>query len=332
MTNIAFFDAHSYDRESFNTWNQDFGFRIHYYREHLSPDTVELTKGKEVVCVFVNDEVSASVIERLVENGVRLVALRCAGFNNVDLKAAAGKLCVVRVPAYSPHAVAEYAVTLMLALNRKVYRSTQRTREGNFRLSGLLGFDMYGKTVGIIGMGRIAKELIKILKGFGMNVVAYDKYPDMEFAKEHGVSMTDLPDLYAQSDIISLHCPLTQETLHMIDQDAIALMKPGVMIINTGRGKLIRTEDLIQGLREHKVGSAGLDVYEEEAKFFYEDHSDRMINDDHLALLLMMPNVIVTSHQAFFTREALHNIATTTLQNIKDFVDGKRLVNEVRTL
>lgn len=270
MTNIAFFDAHSYDRESFDTWNQDFGFRIHYYREHLSPDTVELTKGK--------------------------------------------------------------AVTLMLALNRKVYRSTQRTREGNFRLSGLLGFDMYGKTVGIIGMGRIAKELIKILKGFGMNVVAYDKYPDMEFAKEHGVSMTDLPDLYAQSDIISLHCPLTQETLHMIDQDAIALMKPGVMIINTGRGKLIRTEDLIQGLREHKVGSAGLDVYEEEAKFFYEDHSDRMINDDHLALLLMMPNVIITSHQAFFTREALHNIATTTLQNIKDFVDGKRLVNEVRTL
>lgn len=330
MTNIAFFDAHSYDRESFDTWNQDFGFRIHYYREHLSPDTVELTKGKEVVCVFVNDEVSASVIERLVENGVRLVALRCAGFNNVDLKAAAGKLCVVRVPAYSPHAVAEYAVTLMLALNRKVYRSTQRTREGNFRLSGLLGFDMYGKTVGIIGMGRIAKELIKILKGFGMNVVAYDKYPDMEFAKEHGVSMTDLPDLYAQSDIISLHCPLTDESKFMVNSASIAKMKDGVMIINTGRGKLIRTEDLIAGLRSHKVGSAGLDVYEEEQNYFYEDRSDKMIDDDKLALLLMMPNVIVTSHQAFFTREALRNIGKTTLDSISAFAQGRPLECEVK--
>jgi len=330
MTKIAFFDAHSYDRESFDTWNKDFGYEIHYYKERLSMNSIELTKGKDVVCVFVNDEINADVIDGLAKNGVKLVALRCAGFNNVDLNAAKGKIKVVRVPAYSPHAVAEYAVTLMLSLNRKVYRSTQRTREGNFRLSGLLGFDMYGKTAGVIGLGRIAKELVKILKGFGMNVLAYDKYPDMKFAKEHDVKMVDLPELYANSDIISLHCPLTLETLHMIDKDAIDAMKPGVMIINTGRGKLIRTEDLIKGLRSGKVGSAGLDVYEEEAKYFYEDHSDRMINDDDLALLLMMPNVIVTSHQAFFTREALHNIATTTLQNIKDFLGGKELVNEVK--
>lgn len=330
MVKIAFFDAHSYDRESFNTWNKDFGFDIHYYKERLSMNSIELTKGKDIVCVFVNDEINSEVINAMVGNGVKLVALRCAGFNNVDLQAAKGKIKVVRVPAYSPHAVAEYAVTLMLSLNRKVYRSTQRTREGNFRLSGLLGFDMYGKTAGIIGLGRIAKELVKILRGFGMNVLAYDKYPDTKFAEEHQVKMVDLPELYANSDIISLHCPLTPETSHMIDKDAIEAMKPGVMIINTGRGKLIRTEDLIQGLRSRKVGSAGLDVYEEEAKFFYEDHSDRMINDDHLALLLMMPNVIVTSHQAFFTREALHNIATTTLQNVQDFLDGKELVNEVK--
>lgn len=330
MIKIAFFDAHSYDRQSFNRWNENFGYDIHYYQERLSLNTVELVKGKEVVCVFVNDDLSAPVIDKLVENGVKLIALRCAGFNNVDLKAAKDRIAVVRVPAYSPHAVAEYAVTLMLSLNRKVYRSTQRTREGNFRLSGLLGFDMYGKTVGIIGMGRIAKELVKILRGFGMNVLAYDKYPDTKFAEEHQVKMVELPELYENSDIISLHCPLTMETLHMIDKDAIDIMKPGVMIINTGRGKLIRTEDLIQGLREHKVGSAGLDVYEEEAKFFYEDHSDRMLNDDHLALLLMMPNVIITSHQAFFTREALRNIAVTTLQNISDFHAGKALANEVK--
>ena len=330
MKKIAFFDAHSYDMVSFNTWNESFGFDIHYYKERLTLDTVELAKGKDAVCVFVNDELTSDVIDKLVENGVKLIALRCAGFNNVDLKAARDKIRVVRVPAYSPHAVAEYAVTLMLALNRKIYRSTQRTREANFRLSGLLGFDMFGKTAGIIGMGRIAKELIKILRGFGMNVLAYDKYPDVKFAEENGVKMVELPELYENSDIISLHCPLTLETKHMIDRDAIEMMKPGVMIINTGRGKLIRTEDLVEGLRSRKVGSAGLDVYEEEAKFFYEDHSDRMINDDSLALLLMMPNVIITSHQAFFTEEALKNIANTTLQNIKDCFEGKELVNEVK--
>ena len=328
---IAFFDAKSYDRETFAKVNQQFGFDIHYYKERLSMNTVSLTQGADAVCIFVNAECDANVIERMAGYGVKLIALRCAGFNNVDVHAAHKfGMHVVRVPAYSPHAVAEYAVTLMLTLNRKVYRSVYRTREGNFRLGGLLGFDMYGKTVGLIGMGKIAKELIKILRGFGMNVLAYDLYPDKQFAEEHQVKIVTLDELYEQSDIISLHCPLTEDTKFIINSDSITKMKFGVMIINTGRGKLIKTEDLINGLRSHQVGAAGLDVYEEEADYFYEDRSDKMIDDDKLALLLMMPNVIVTSHQAFFTREATHNIAVTTLQNVLDFIDGKDLVNEVK--
>lgn len=327
---VAFFDAKSYDKKSFNKVNKDFGCEIHYYKERLSMNTVSLSKGKDVVCIFVNAECDAQVINELVKNGVKLVALRCAGFNNVDLNAAKGRIQVVRVPAYSPHAVAEYAVTLMLSLNRKVYRSVSRTREGNFKLNGLLGFDMYGKNVGLIGMGRIAKELIKILHGFGMNILAYDLYPDKEFAKEYGVKLVTLDELYAESDIISLHCPLTEGTKFIINSESIAKMKKGVMIVNTGRGKLIKTEDLIEGLRSHRVGSAGLDVYEEEQDYFYEDLSDKMIDDDKLAILLMMPNVIVTSHQAFFTEEALHNIAQTTLGNIQDWAEGKELKNEVK--
>ncbi len=327
---IAFYDSKSYDRESFDKENGAFGYEIHYFKDRLSPHTVALAKGMDAVCVFVNDECDAQVIDKLVEYGVKVIALRCAGFNNVDMKAAKGRITVVRVPAYSPHAVAEYAVTLMLCLNRKVYRSVYRTREGNFKLKGLMGFDMYGKTVGIVGMGRIAKELIKILRGFGMNVLAYDLYPDLEFAKEHQVRMVTLDELYAKSDIISLHCPLTDATKFLINKESIAKMKPGVMIINTGRGKLIKTEDLIEGLRTGEIGSAGLDVYEEEQNYFYEDRSDKMIDDDKLALLLMMPNVIVTSHQAFFTQEAMHNIATTTLENIKDWAEGKALANEVK--
>jgi len=236
----------------------------------------------------------------------------------------------VRVPAYSPHAVAEFAVTLMLALNRKVYRSVQRTRDANFKLDGLLGFDMYGKTAGIIGMGRIAKELIRILRGFGMEVLAYDLHPDMEFAEQNGVKVVTLEELYAGSDIISLHCPLTEDTKFLINADSIMNMKYGVIIINTGRGKLIHTEDLIDGLRSHQIGGAALDVYEEEQDYFYEDRSDRMIDDDKLALLLMMPNVIITSHQAFFTREALHNIAVTTLENVRSYMTGEPLANEVK--
>ena len=331
MTKIAFFDTKSYDRDAFNKMNKNFGFDIHYYKERLSMNTVSLTQGKDAVCIFVNAECDARVIAQLAENGVKLIALRCAGFNNVDIKAAREHgIRVVRVPAYSPHAVAEYAVTLMLALNRKVYRSVYRTREGNFKLNGLLGFDMYGKTAGLVGMGRIAKELIKILHGFGMNILAYDLYPDKAFAEQYGVRLVTLDELYEESDIISLHCPLTDDTKFLINNESITKMKFGVMIINTGRGKLIKTEDLIDGLRSHQIGSAGLDVYEEEANYFYEDRSDKMIDDDKLALLLMMPNVIVTSHQAFFTQEATHNIALTTLQNVQDFTEGKELVNEVK--
>ncbi len=327
---VAFFDAKSYDRESFDRVNENFGFEMYYSKDRLTAHSVHASKGMDVVCIFVNAECDAHVIDELVNNGVKLIALRCAGFNNVDLNAAKGRIKVVRVPAYSPHAVAEYAMTLMLCLNRKVYRSVYRTREGNFKLKGLLGFDMYGKTVGIVGMGRIAKELIKIVRGFGMNVLAYDLYPDMKFAEEQGVKMVTLDELYAGSDIISLHCPLTDDTKFLINKDSIAKMKKGVMIINTGRGKLIKTEDLIEGLRSNAVGSAGLDVYEEEQKFFYEDRSDKMIDDDKLSLLLMMPNVIVTSHQAFFTREAMRNIAETTLQNIRDWAEGRELKNEVK--
>ena len=327
---IAFFDAKSHDIESFNAVNKDYNFDIRYYQERLSISTVPLAKGADVVCIFVNAECDAKVIDELVNNGVKLVALRCAGFNNVDLKAAEGRIRVTRVPAYSPHAVAEYAVSLMLSLNRKIYRAVNRTREGNFTLHGLLGFDMYGKTAGIIGMGRIAKELIKILHGFGMNVMAYDLYPDHEFAKQYDVKVVGLDELYTHSDIISLHCPLTPDTKFLINKDSIAKMKKGVMIINTGRGKLIHTEDLIEGLRSKQVGSAGLDVYEEERDYFYEDRSDKMIDDDVLARLLMVPNVVLTSHQAFFTAEALHNIAISTLNSVKEFADGKDLTCEVK--
>lgn len=327
---IAFFDAKSYDIESFNAVNKDYNFDIRYYQERLSISTVPLAKGADVVCIFVNAECDAKVIDELVNNGVKLVALRCAGFNNVDLKAAEERIRVTRVPAYSPHAVAEYAVSLMLSLNRKIYRAVNRTREGNFTLHGLLGFDMYGKTAGIIGMGRIAKELIKILHGFGMNVMAYDLYPDHEFAKQYDVKVVGLDELYTHSDIISLHCPLTPDTKFLINKDSIAKMKKGVMIINTGRGKLIHTEDLIEGLRSKQVGSAGLDVYEEERDYFYEDRSDKMIDDDVLARLLMVPNVVPTSHQAFFTAEALHNIAISTLNSVKEFADGKDLTCEVK--
>lgn len=329
MIKVAFFDAKSYDEVSFNKTNADYGFDIRYYQEHLNLKTVPLAKGADVVCIFVNAECNAAVIDELIKNGVKLIALRCAGFNNVDLKAAKGRIKVVRVPAYSPHAVAEYAVSLMLALNRKIFRAVNRTREGNFALKGLMGFDMYGKTAGIVGMGRIAKELIKILHGFGMKVLAYDLNPDMEFAKQYDVRMVSLDELYAESDIISLHCPLTPETTFLINAQSIAKMKPGVMIINTGRGKLIHTEDLIEGLRTKQVGSAGLDVYEEEKNYFYEDRSDKIIDDDVLARLLMMPNVVLTSHQAFFTAEAMHNIALTTLESIKEFSEGKELTNEV---
>ena len=326
---IAFFGAKPYDIASFDKVNEKYNYDIRYYKGHLNPNNVVLTQDTDVVCIFVNDTADAAVIDAMVDNGVKLLALRCAGFNNVDLKAAKGKLPVVRVPAYSPYAVAEYSLALMLSLNRKIHRAYWRTRGGNFSLNGLMGFDMHGKTIGIIGTGKIAKILIRLLKGFGMRILAYDLYPDMKFAGEEGISYVSLDELYRESDIISLHCPLTDQTKYMIDKDSIDKMKEGVMIINTGRGQLINTNDLIEGLKEKKIAAAGLDVYEEEGEYFYEDKSDKIIDDDVLARLLSFNNVIVTSHQAFFTKEALHNIAETTLQNIEDFRCHRPLVNEV---
>ncbi len=326
---IAFFGAKPYDIASFDKVNEKYNYDIRYYKGHLNPNNVVLTQDTDVVCIFVNDTADAAVIDAMVDNGVKLLALRCAGFNNVDLKAAKGKLPVVRVPAYSPYAVAEYSLALMLSLNRKIHRAYWRTRDGNFSLNGLMGFDMHGKTIGIIGTGKIARILIRLLKGFGIRILAYDLYPDMKFAGEEGISYVSLDELYRESDIISLHCPLTDQTKYMIDKDSIDKMKEGVMIINTGRGQLINTNDLIEGLKEKKIAAAGLDVYEEEGEYFYEDKSDKIIDDDVLARLLSFNNVIVTSHQAFFTKEALHNIAETTLQNIEDFRCHRPLVNEV---
>ena len=326
---IAFFGAKPYDIASFDKVNEKYNYDIRYYKGHLNPNNVVLTQDTDAVCIFVNDTADAAVIDAMVDNGVKLLALRCAGFNNVDLKAAKGKLPVVRVPAYSPYAVAEYSLALMLSLNRKIHRAYWRTRDGNFSLNGLMGFDMHGETIGIIGTGKIARILIRLLKGFGMRILAYDLYPDMKFAGEEGISYVSLDELYRESDIISLHCPLTDQTKYMIDKDSIDKMKEGVMIINTGRGQLINTNDLIEGLKEKKIAAAGLDVYEEEGEYFYEDKSDKIIDDDVLARLLSFNNVIVTSHQAFFTKEALHNIAETTLQNIEDFRCHRPLVNEV---
>lgn len=326
---IAFFGAKPYDISSFDQVNKDFNYDIKYYKGHLNKNNLVLTQGTDAVCIFVNDTADAEIIDGLAKNEVKLIALRCAGYNNVDLAAAKGKMKIVRVPAYSPYAVAEHAVALMLSLNRKIHRAYWRTRDGNFSLHGLMGFDMHGKTAGIIGTGKIAKILIKILKGFGMNIVAYDLYPDYAFAEEQGITYTTLDELYKQSDIISLHCPLTDKTKYLINDISICKMKDNVMIINTGRGLLIHTNALIEGLKNKKIAAAGLDVYEEEGDYFYEDKSDKIIDDDVLARLLSFNNVIVTSHQAFFTKEALHNIAETTLLNIKAFMENQPLANEV---
>lgn len=326
---IAFFGAKPYDISSFDQVNEAFYYDIKYYKGHLNKNNLVLTQGVDAVCIFVNDTADAEIIDGLAKNGVKLLALRCAGFNNVDLAAAKGKMTIVRVPAYSPYAVAEHAVALMLSLNRKIHRAYWRTRDGNFSLHGLMGFDMHGKTAGIIGTGKIAKILIQILSGFGMNILAYDLYPDKEFAEKHNFTYTTLDELYKQSDIISLHCPLTDKTRYLINDISICKMKDNVMIINTGRGQLIHTNALIEGLKNKKIAAAGLDVYEEEGDYFYEDKSDKIIDDDVLARLLSFNNVIVTSHQGFFTSEALHNIAETTLQNVKAFMEQCPLENEV---
>ncbi|KMQ51895.1 D-lactate dehydrogenase [Chitinispirillum alkaliphilum] len=326
---IALFDSKPYDQEFFDTINQKYGYEIQYFPNRLSSETVALARDFDTICAFVNDNIDAKVITQLHESGTKLIALRCAGYNNVDLNSAYGKIHVVRVPAYSPYAVAEHAVALMLSLNRKTHKAYFRTRDHNFSLNGLLGFDMHSKTAGIVGTGKIGKVAIDILKGFGMKILAFDVYPDQQFAEKNGVEYTDLDTLYKQSDIISLHCPLTPENVYMINSDSISKMKDGVMIINTGRGKLINSKDLIDGLKAKKIGSAGLDVYEEEGDYFFEDFSAEAISDDVLARLLSFPNVLVTSHQAFFTHEALDKIALTTLENIRNYHEEGHLPNEI---
>ena len=326
---MALFDTKPYDKKSFIELNKDFGFDITYFEAHLNAHTAALSGNFDGVCAFVNDAIDRAVIDHLIEHSVQILGLRCAGYNNVDFKTAYNKIHVVRVPDYSPYAVAEHATALILSLNRKIHKAYSRTRDGNFSINGLLGFDMHGKTAGVIGTGKIGKRLISILKGFGMTILAFDPYPDEEYAKKTSIRYTSLDEIYKKSDIISLHCPLTKDTEHMIDAKAIDHMKNGVMIINTGRGKLIDTQALINGLKIGKIGSAGLDVYEEESDYFFEDKSTELITDDMLARLLTFPNVLITSHQAFFTREALHNIAHTTLSNFKEFFDGGYLKNEI---
>ena len=323
MLRVAFYDAKAYDRPSFEHYAELHNILLRFLETRLNEDTVELAKGCDAVCVFVNDIVNEAVIEKLHKYGIRLVALRSAGFNNVDVRAAFGKVHVVHVPAYSPYAVAEHAMALLLTSVRRVHKAYNRTREFNFSLSGLTGFDLHGKTVGIVGTGKIGRIFIDICRGFGMRVIAYDHYP----SKDNGIEYVTLAKLLQESDIISLHCPLNDETHHMIDADAIASMKKGVVIINTSRGGLIDTEALLDGIKARQVGAACLDVYEEEADIFFEDRSGHILNDDLLLRLISMPNVIVTSHQAFLTEEALNNIAETTIDNILSYFNNDGICN-----
>lgn len=315
---LAFFDAKPYDLPGFDRCMQDKNITVKYFETRLNEDTVSLANGYDAICIFVNDIVNAKVADALYRMGVKVIALRCAGFNNVDIRACKGKIRVFRVPAYSPYAVAEHAMAMLLTVNRKTHKAHNRTREFNFSLQGLTGFDLYGKTVGIVGTGKIGRVFADICRGFGMNILAYDKFP----STATGLNYVTLEEILQKSDIISVHCPLTEETSHMIDDKAIAMMKKGAIIINTSRGGLIDTEALIQGLKNGKIGAACLDVYEEEGDFFYEDFSGQIIQDDKLVRLIAMPNVIVTSHQAFLTQEALDNIAATTVDNLTAFFDG----------
>ena len=323
---VAFFDAKPYDIPSFEKFGGENGIRFKFYETKLNEDTAELAKGCEAVCVFVNDTVNAAVIDRLCQLGVKTLALRCAGYNNVDIKYAKDKIKVVSVPAYSPYAVAEHAMALLLTSIRRVHKAYIRTRDHNFSLNGLTGFDLHGKTVGVVGTGKIGRIFINICRGFGMNVIAYDKFP----AKDSGIEYVELDELFSRSDIISFHCPLTDETYHLIDEKSVDKLKKGVVIVNTSRGALIDAEALLEGIKARKIGAACLDVYEEEADVFFQDFSGHIIADDTLARLISMPNVIVTSHQAFLTEEALSNIAETTVNNIITCQKGEECPNELR--
>lgn len=326
---IAFFDAKPYDKPSFEKYGQENGVKFKYFETKLNEDTVDLAKGFDGVCAFVNDTVNDAVIDRLYEMGVTVLALRCAGFNNVDMKHAFGKLHVLRVPAYSPYAVAEHTMALLLTSIRRIHKAYIRSRDYNFSLANLTGFDLHGKTVGVIGTGRIGRVFIDICRGFGMKVLAYDKFKAEGLDNGDTIKYVELDELFRNSDIISLHCPLTEETNHLIDETALEKCKKGVVILNTSRGGLVDAEALLAGIKSRKVGAACLDVYEEESDIFFEDNSGHIMEDDTLARLISMPNVIVTSHQAFLTEEALENIAETTVNNLVTFFETKQCPNEL---
>jgi D-lactate dehydrogenase len=327
---VLFFSSKAYDSTFFNSANAAHKHKLSYLEVPLNRSTAVLAKGYDAVCIFVNDLANAEVLQELANQGVRLIALRCAGFNNVDLEAANERgIKVVRVPAYSPYSVAEHTLALILTLNRKTHRAFNRVKEGNFALNGLMGFDLHGKTVGLIGLGKIGLATARILKGFGCRVLGYDVVQSPEF-DEIGIEFTDLDSLYAASDIISLHCPLTPQTHHLINKQTIAQMKPEVMLINTSRGALVDTKAVIAALKSGHIKYLGIDVYEEEADLFFEDLSDRVIQDDVFMRLLSFNNVLITGHQAFFTSNALEAIANITLQNISDFEQGGELENEVK--
>ena len=321
---IAFFDTKPYDKQSFEKYERD-DLKFKFFETKLNIDTADLARGCDVVCIFVNDTASAEVIDKLYDLGVRVLALRCAGYNNVDVKHAFKKIHVVHVPAYSPYAVAEHAVAMLLTSIRRIHKAYIRTKDFNFSLSGLTGFDLYGKTVGVIGTGKIGRVFIDICRGFGMRVLAYDKYP----VKDAPCEYVELDRLFAESDIISMHCPLNSETYHIIDKNSIEKMKKGVVILNTSRGALIDADALLEGIKSRHIGAACLDVYEEESDIFFEDFSGHIVDDDTLARLISMPNVIVTSHQAFLTEEALGNIAETTINNIKAIMSTGGCENEL---
>ena len=326
---IAVFSAKNWVTNAFQEVNLTYGFDISYLEPRLYAETARLAENFDVVCAFVNDHVDAEVLTKLKDLGIGLIAMRCSGFNNVDIKKAkALGIGIVRVPAYSPYAVAEHTLGMILCLNRKLHKAYTRVRDGNFSLDGLLGFDLHGKTVGIIGTGKIGQIFAKAVRGLGCHVIGYDKYPNDAF-KEAGGEYVDPNDLYERSDIISLHCPLTYETFHIINEYAISAMKDGVMIINTSRGPLIDTGAVIGGLKSGKVGQLGLDVYEEEGDLFFEDLSEKVIQDDTFVRVITFPNVLITAHQAFFTKEAVHNIADTTLENIKEYFDTGDCKNAV---
>lgn len=323
MKKIAFFDTKPYDKIWFSEYNEKFD--LDYFEEKLTPKTSRLLDGYDGVIAFVNDDIDKKVIETMYNEDISVLAMRCSGYNNVDMKAAAGKVKVLRVPAYSPHAIAEHAMALILTLNRKIHRAYIRTRDFNFSLNRLIGFDIFGKTIGVIGTGQIGRAFVDICKGFGANVIAYDPYPN----KNYPVDYVDLDTIFRKSDIISLHCPLTKETNHIINEESIRKMKKGVYIINTSRGSLIESQALLDGLTSGQIGAAGLDVYEEESDLFYEDFSNVVVKDEVLSILISRPNVIITSHQAFLTEEALKSIASITLSNLEEYFRTGSCTNEI---